>query len=88
MSDLEALKKQIRIRSGVLSTWECYTGTNSAYWSIKFVYHALGLIQEELRAEKNYRLADQVRSLRTNLRKGYEYRIRNDIDQLVGETNV
>ena len=84
MTDFENLKGQISIRSECLSPMDCYNGTNKAYWSIKYAYHALGLMQEELRAEKNYGLADQIREVRAKLHDGYTYRIHNDIDQLKG----
>jgi hypothetical protein len=83
MTDIKDLKKQIRIRSECLSPMECYIGTNKAFWSIKYAYHALAVIQEKLRAEKNYTLADQIRYMRTALHDGYTYRIPNDIDRLM-----
>lgn len=83
MTDIKDLKKQIRIRGECLSPMECYSGTNKAFWSIKYAYHALAVMQEELRAEKNYTLADQIRDVRTALHDGYTYRIPNDIDRLM-----
>jgi hypothetical protein len=85
MSDFENLKGQIRIRSECLSPGECFNGTNKAYWSIKYAYHALRLVQEELRAEKNYGPADKIRAVRAKLHDAYTRRIHNDIDQLKGE---
>jgi hypothetical protein len=83
MTEIKDLKKQIRIQSERLSPMECYSGTNKAFWSIKYAYHALAVIQEELRAEKNYTLADQIRDVRIALHDGYTYRIPNDIDRLM-----
>ena len=83
-SDLENLKKQIRIQSEQLSGFDCFNGTNKAYWALKYAYHAIGLIQEELRAEKNYKLADQMRYVRAVLHDGYTWRIFNDIDNVTG----
>lgn len=68
------LKAQVQIPSKKLTSPENSNGTNMAYWSIKYAYHKMSKVQEQLRAEKNYASADAIRDVKDQLRQAYEYR--------------
>jgi hypothetical protein len=65
----------IRIPSDKLTPYECYSGVNLAFWSMKYAYLNLEPIQKQLQSEANYELSDKIRDVMQQIERGYSYKL-------------
>ena len=62
-----------RINSEVLSAFESHRGVNKVCWTAGHTAARLREIQQEMRAVKNYELADRLRTLADDLDNANDY---------------